>query len=113
MNSKSPFIKIFVAIICLVILGYGLFRFYPLVVGPQLALENFEGVITTTEQFIDLEIETKRATVLQVQGNNIDISNSGRTPKRIYLSEGINTISLYAEDTYGSSKDLSIFVLKK
>ena len=98
--------------IVLAIVSYGFFRFYPLVAGPSVTIVSPENNLTTSEDFVDLEIETKRAVLLEIQGNSIDMQIENPTVHRVYLSEGINTVKVYAEDVYGTSKDLSIFVLK-
>lgn len=113
MDSKSLFVRIFLSVIVLAIVSYAFFRFYPLVAGPSVTIVSPEDNLTTTsEDFVDLEIETKRAVLLEIQGNSIDIQIENLTIHRVYLSEGINTVKVYAEDAYGTSKDLSIFVLK-
>lgn len=102
----------FALVICL-ILGYILFRFLPLIIGPEIAVTYPDSYLVTSESFIDITLETKRVSNLTIQGLPIDVQKSGTTIYRYQLSEGINRIHIFGADTYGSSKKSSILVIKK
>lgn len=108
MNSSILKILI-ISFIGLILIGYIVFRFYPLVSGPSLSVTHQQTDLVDVS-YIDLTIKTARVTSLSVQGDAIDISDSGTTSAQYYLSTGSNTILIQGCDQYDTCKDEEIFV---
>jgi len=113
MDTKRLVPKILLGIITLIIAAYCLFRFLPLLSGPDLVLISPAKNITTTESFVDLVIATQRVSQMHIQGLPIDIEKNNTTTYRYYLSQGMNNITIEASDTYETTKKIAFFVLKK
>ena len=96
-----------------VVAGYALFRFSPLITGPQINVIYPESQMITDELFVDITMETTRVTDLYIQGFEIDIDSSEVTVHRHYLSNGNNSITIEGCDQYDSCKQISLFVYKK
>ena len=113
MNRSSIIPYIGFGLVVLLILGYVLFRFFPLLSGPEINVIFPEAYSVTEEDSVTISIETKRVTVLEIQGLPVDIQKSGVTEYPYLLSVGVNRIDIRAEDGYGSEKKRSILVIKK
>jgi len=113
MNRSSIIPYIGFGVIIVLIVGYVIFRFTPLLSGPQIKVTSPETYLVTESSTVNLVLETKRVTMLEIQGLPIDIQKSGTTEYPYILSEGINRIDIRAEDKYGSEKKRAIVVIKK
>lgn len=113
MNRSSIIPYIGFGFLILLIVGYIVFRFTPLLSGPHMTVNSPDSYLLTTEKIIPIVVETKRVTLLEIQGLPIDIQKSGLTEYQYVLSDGINRIDLRAEDQYGSERKRSILVIKK
>ena len=112
MNKTSILPKAGFGIVILMILGYVLFRFAPLLIGPSIMLVSPEAYTTTNQSSVDLVFETDRVTKLVIQGLDVDVSKNGRTTYTYQLAEGVNRIVVQAYDTYESQENIAILVLK-
>lgn len=113
MNRTSILPYVGFGFVLLIIISYALFRFFPLLVGPEIRLISPSSYLVTEQESIMLEIETKRVVKLEIQGLSVDIQKDGVTEYPYFLSDGVNRISVYAEDGYGSSESSSLLVIKK
>lgn len=111
MYNKFVSVSLFVLTVVLII-GYGIFRFAPLFMGPHIAILTPQNMSLVTADFTDIEIETKRVSELFVNDLPIFINADGVTTHRVYLEEGISTISIKAQDIYDSFKEIEFSVIK-
>ena len=110
-KNPLPFVVIVIGIVA--IASYVIFRFYPLLTGPQITLISpTEKEFITTESSIEISLEHERLTTLKIQGERQDINDSGTSTYRYYLSEGNNTIKIQGCDQYETCRDIQIFVYK-
>lgn len=112
MNQTSILPKLGFGLIILVITGYALFRFTPLIMGPSISMISPLKYSTTDQDSIELILKTNRVTRLVIQGLDTDVSKKGETVYNYQLSEGINRIMIEAYDAYDSRKDIAITVVK-
>ena len=99
-----------IALVGLLILGYGIYRTKDLVAGPKLYVDSPQNGSLLKEVSLTVAGRAERSTRVAINDRPIFIDEGGRFEERLLLFYGYNTITIHAEDKFGRgvSKTLQI-----
>lgn len=105
-------IRIIASLIITLVVGYGLVKAFPLIVGPEIVLESPAPYSTIGGETLPLSGTAKRTETLTLNGAILLIDEQGHFETALTLPSGTGILSLTAEDRFGRkvSRELSVFI---
>ena len=95
----------------IVLLCISLIAFRYRIIGPELIVDNLPAQTSSTT--VMLGLRTNNVSLLTVNGSQVIPDFDTFSEITIALNEGINVITLYAEDRYGKSVQKQYTVLRQ
>jgi hypothetical protein len=101
-----------IALVLLILLGYGLMESWPLIAGPSLTLTSPQDGATIPDGVVTVSGTTKRVGALYVDGAPLLIDEKGDFSRIIVLPRGGAILTLVATDRFGRTitKQESLYV---
>jgi hypothetical protein len=100
----SRLTRILVGIFFLIVLGYAYYEARGLLFGPSISISS--GVPATAQtSYVLIQGETSHIASLSVDGNPIQVTQTGAFQEPYVLSPGVNRIIFDAEDKYGHTTE--------
>jgi hypothetical protein len=105
----------FYFVICIVLsaVTYGLFRAYPLVVGPKITIVNLKDGDTVPDTTFTLSGNVVRAREITLQGKPITIDDHGDFKETLVAAPPYTILVLVATDKYGATETKTLRVIPK
>jgi uncharacterized protein YfaP (DUF2135 family) len=92
-----------IAVVLLLLVGYGLLEARHLLSGPSLSIDIPSNYTTFPDGFVTLSGTTNNTQTLIVNGGLLPIDEEGRFEKTLVLAQGGSILSLTATDRFGRS----------
>ena len=105
--------KLFIAIIGVLILLYGLWQSRDYLRGPGVYLESPKEGEVFEESLLKVRGQARYVAKFTLNGRAILIDEEGNFKEEILLAPGINEIEIYAEDKFGQQKRIRRTILLK
>lgn len=104
--------RIAIATVLVLLIGYGFIEARHLLKGPSLSIDIPSNYTTFSDGFITLSGTTKNTETLVVNGGLLPIDERGRFEKTLLLPKGGSILSLTATDRFGrvSTERRTIFI---
>lgn len=100
-------------LLLLIALVYGIFRIYPLLLGPRLVVYSpLDGASVASTTF-EISGKVSRVKEMIIQGRNIPIDTEGNFHEMMVAQAPFTLITITATDFYGKSVTKSIRVIPK
>lgn len=94
-------IRAVVAIALVILVAYGIIKAYPLLKGPELAIESPLSGTTSPLGFVLVSGVARHTESLELNGGPLLIDEQGRFMKELLLPQGVGILSLTARDRFG------------
>jgi len=106
MSQNTPTLhRIFLSLIVLFLVGYGLFNSRFLIKGPQLAIAGLEdseqNILHAQTRDFSLQGTVLHSSFITVNNRPILVDESGNFNEKLLLSSGVSIIDIYARDKFG------------
>lgn len=102
-----------VAILLLSAIGYGIFRAYPLLTGPKIAITNLKDGDTVASTTFQVSGVVTRAKEITLQGKPITIDDHGKFTETLVATRPYTILVLVATDKYGATEEKTLRVIPK
>ena len=86
----------------LLILGYGVFRFYDFLSGPQIVVISPKDGESTSTDVIMVNGSVENAVTLSIDGSAVSPDQNGSFNDTLLLPAGLSILSLEATDRFGA-----------
>lgn len=95
--------------------GYALYEFRAVLSGPKISIDSPLDGATLTNPLVSILGSAQYVAHIRLNGRPIFIDQEGSFHEEILLQEGYNTVSVAAEDKFGTKKEilLRLFFQKK
>ncbi len=103
----------FVLILFLVAVGYGLFRAYPLIVGPTITIITPQDGAFVASSTFQVSGIVKRAKEITLQGRPITINDKGEFNELLVATSPYTILILVATDKYGATITKTLRVIPR
>lgn len=100
-------IRIVIAIVLIVLIGYGLREAYPLIAGPEIQIDSPAEYETVPDGFLTVSGVAERTDTLYLNGGPLLIDEEGRFSTSLVLPKGGAILSLTATDRFGRTRTVS------
>lgn len=105
-DQKKLFLKIgFVAIILIIVSGYGYLKIRNLILGPTITVSEPKNGETFTLSTIEIKGLAKNISSLSLNDLPIFVNDKGDFSEKVVLSPGYNIISLKGADKFGKKTE--------
>lgn len=101
MRIRSIIKFIAIAIVVLIIIGYGLAKTQDLIFGTKLIIESPQDGETLDDEVVEIKGVARSATKLEINGKEVVADESGNFSKQYVLADGYNLITISATDRFG------------
>lgn len=102
-DLRKQFETVFVVLLFLLALGYGAFRAYPLISGPNIVLTSPVDGATVASTTFEVSGYVRRAKELTLQGKPITINDKGEFRETLVASFPYTILVIVATDKYGAT----------
>ena len=102
---------IIIVVLLVLAVGYGLFRAYPLITGPKIAVINLEDGDTVASTTFQVVGNVSRAKVITLQGKPITIDDKGGFTETLVATRPYTILVLVATDKYGATETKTLRVI--
>ncbi len=101
----------FILGLVVIVIGYGAFRAYPLLIGPTITVTTpTDGDYVATSTF-EISGTVTRATKITLQGRPITIDDQGHFTETLVASPPYTILVLVATDKYGATETKTLRVV--
>ena len=111
MNPKILKLGLGILFAC-VIVGYGLFRFYDYLAGPEIILISPYNGQTATSSVVIVQGKVVDAVYLSIDGSIVSPDENGSFEDTLLLPQGLSILTLEAKDRFGATiiKNIQLYV---
>ena len=95
----SRIVSIAIILFFILAIGYAIFEAQGLVFGPRIDVSSAPQEVH--DPFVTISGKTERISALTMQGQPIDVTETGQFSEPYLLTPGLNRIELVATDKYG------------
>jgi hypothetical protein len=101
-TNTWPALKWIVGVLlALIVVGYGFFESFDLLLGPKLLITAPANGSTVHDSLIRIEGRTKRIAKIYISGRQIFAQSDGTFSEPLLLGNGYNIIEVRVEDQFG------------
>ena len=104
---------VFIGTLLVIALVYGLFRAYPLIMGPSISITNLQDGDTVASTTFAISGTVLRAKDITLQGKHIAIDDEGNFTETLVASPPYTILVLVATDKYGATETKTLRVIPK
>jgi hypothetical protein len=101
------------ALLVLVVVGYGLFQAQKLISGPVITIYNPQNGATFGQTLIEIDGKVKNAAYISLNDRPMYTDASGRFSEKLLLSPGYNVVKLAARDKFGKTTEKELELILK
>ncbi len=103
--------RTFIVLLCLVSVGYGIFRAYPLIAGPSITLYNPHNGDFVASSTFEVSGLVKRSASITLQGRPITVDTDGHFKETLVAQFPYTILVIEATDAYGASVTKTLRVI--
>jgi hypothetical protein len=101
MRYSKQIIKIFFILFFIGVLGFGIYRLYPILEGPYIEVYNLQNGDIKQGTFLELSGTSKNLHTLYINGSVTEFNKSGSWQSRLALYPKNNILQIVGIDKFG------------